>query len=386
MSSTVGADPADQLLDVPVYAAALETLARRGPSGPAGGPRAAAGLRPPGRGDDRPHGGAVRRGLGPLRVAGRGRRPRRHDGPPRRHVGGAGPPRRAGHGAVRAPRDPRPDAGGPRPAPVRRRGAARLPRRPRALGPGLLRARRRLRPGQPAHHRASATATGSSSTAARSGRAGPRYATWCLVLARTGTSEERHRGLTAFIVDLRVARRRGVAHRAGERHRRAGRGGVRRRARPRRPHRRRARRRVGGGHAHPEPRAGHVRLVPPLLPLPAAPRRPPRTTPAATTGTSATPCSTWPRSPPPATPAWWPTPPARRSARRPPTPSSCSARPSRRCRTAPSPPTPTWPSGCRPRRSRSRRQEYLFSRIVTVYGGSQQMQLDTIAKQILRLP
>jgi alkylation response protein AidB-like acyl-CoA dehydrogenase len=31
------------------------------------------------------------------------------------------------------------------------------------------------------------------------------------------------------------------------------------------------------------------------------------------------------------------------------------------------------------------RQEYVFSRIVTVYGGSQQMQLDTIAKQILRL-
>lgn len=33
-----------------------------------------------------------------------------------------------------------------------------------------------------------------------------------------------------------------------------------------------------------------------------------------------------------------------------------------------------------------RRQEYLFSRIVTVYGGSQQMQLETIAKQILKLP
>ncbi|MCB0995346.1 MAG: acyl-CoA dehydrogenase family protein [Acidimicrobiales bacterium] len=32
------------------------------------------------------------------------------------------------------------------------------------------------------------------------------------------------------------------------------------------------------------------------------------------------------------------------------------------------------------------RQEYLFSRIVTIYGGSQQMQLETIAKQILRLP
>lgn len=33
-----------------------------------------------------------------------------------------------------------------------------------------------------------------------------------------------------------------------------------------------------------------------------------------------------------------------------------------------------------------RRQEYLFSRIVTTYGGSQQMQLETIAKQVLRLP
>jgi alkylation response protein AidB-like acyl-CoA dehydrogenase len=32
------------------------------------------------------------------------------------------------------------------------------------------------------------------------------------------------------------------------------------------------------------------------------------------------------------------------------------------------------------------RQEYLFSRIVTVYGGSQQMQLETIAKQVLQLP
>ncbi len=32
------------------------------------------------------------------------------------------------------------------------------------------------------------------------------------------------------------------------------------------------------------------------------------------------------------------------------------------------------------------RQKYMFSRIVTIYGGSQQMQLDTIAKRILRLP
>ena len=32
------------------------------------------------------------------------------------------------------------------------------------------------------------------------------------------------------------------------------------------------------------------------------------------------------------------------------------------------------------------RQEYLFSRAVTIYGGTRQMQLETIAKQILRLP
>jgi alkylation response protein AidB-like acyl-CoA dehydrogenase len=31
-----------------------------------------------------------------------------------------------------------------------------------------------------------------------------RYATWCLVLARTGTAASRHRGLTAFVVDLRA--------------------------------------------------------------------------------------------------------------------------------------------------------------------------------------
>lgn len=30
-----------------------------------------------------------------------------------------------------------------------------------------------------------------------------RYATWCLVLARTGSTESRHRGVTAFVLDLR---------------------------------------------------------------------------------------------------------------------------------------------------------------------------------------
>jgi alkylation response protein AidB-like acyl-CoA dehydrogenase len=31
-----------------------------------------------------------------------------------------------------------------------------------------------------------------------------RYATWCLLLARTGAPQSRHRGLTAFVVDLRA--------------------------------------------------------------------------------------------------------------------------------------------------------------------------------------
>lgn len=31
-------------------------------------------------------------------------------------------------------------------------------------------------------------------------------------------------------------------------------------------------------------------------------------------------------------------------------------------------------------------QDYLFSRIVTIYGGSQQMQLITIARHVLGLP
>jgi alkylation response protein AidB-like acyl-CoA dehydrogenase len=32
------------------------------------------------------------------------------------------------------------------------------------------------------------------------------------------------------------------------------------------------------------------------------------------------------------------------------------------------------------------RQDYLFSRIVTIYGGSQQMQLETVARRVLELP
>ena len=67
-------------------------------------------------------------------------------------------------------------------------------------------------------------------------------------------------------------------------------------------------------------------------------------------------------------------------------PSCCSAPPSSRCRTPSSPATPTSPSVVQDDLTGLLRQEYLFSRIVTVYGGSQQMQLETIAKQVVGLP
>jgi alkylation response protein AidB-like acyl-CoA dehydrogenase len=44
---------------------------------------------------------------------------------------------------------------------------------------------------------------------------------------------------------------------------------------------------------------------------------------------------------------------------------------------------PDFASGRQDPRTAGQREEYLFSRIVTVYGGSQQMQLETIAKQLL---
>ena len=142
-------------------------------------------------------------GWAPLRVAGRGRRARRHHRPPRRHVGGAGPPRRAGHGAVRAPRDPRARAGRPRPD-------GRSSPRP---CPAFLAGRELWAQGFSEPDAGSDLAS-LRTTAVRDGdgfvidgrkiwTSWARYATWCLVLARTGTREARHRGLTAFIVDLR---------------------------------------------------------------------------------------------------------------------------------------------------------------------------------------
>lgn len=51
--------------------------------------------------------------------------------------------------------------------------------------------------------RALAAGDGYSITGRKIWTSWARYATWCLVLARTGSVESRHRGLTAFAVDLR---------------------------------------------------------------------------------------------------------------------------------------------------------------------------------------
>ena len=70
------------------------------------------------------------------------------------------------------------------------------------LVPGLLRARRRLRPLGRAHaHRADRTAT-SSSTARRSGRRSRIIADFCILVGRSDPESERHAGLTYVIVDM----------------------------------------------------------------------------------------------------------------------------------------------------------------------------------------
>ena len=271
MSSTVGADPSDQLLDVRGLRRRARDLARGGPSCPVGGPRPAAGLRPRVE--------AMAGLMAALFDAGWGR----YGWPA--EVGGLGGTMAhraamwealARHGVpgmalfehleILAPTLV---ALGPRPFVAQALPAFLAGRELWAQGFSEPDAGSDL-----ASLRTSARRDGDGFVI--DGRkiwtSWARYATWCLVLARTGTREERHRGLTAFIVDLRapgvevspIEQANGTDELAEV--------VFDERARPRRPHRRRARRRVGRGHAHPEPRAGHVRLVPPLLHVPAAPR------------------------------------------------------------------------------------------------------------------
>ena len=90
----------------------------------------------------------------------------------------------------------------------RHRGAAaaapaRDPRR-RDLVPGLLRARRRLGPGQPARPPPAATATATWSTARRCGPAARMHADWCLLLARTDPDAPKRQGISYFLMDMRT--------------------------------------------------------------------------------------------------------------------------------------------------------------------------------------
>ena len=241
--------------------------------------------------------------MGALSEAGWGRygwpeevgRPGRHDPAPGRYVGGAGPPWRAGHGTVRAPRDPRTGAGRHGPAVLRHRRAPRVPRRPAAVGAGVLRAGRRLRPRQPPHHGARRTRRRVRGERPEDlDELGPLRD---LVPAARPHRHPRVAPPRPHRADRRPARPRGRgdADRAGERHRRARRGHVRRRPRARRPRRRRDRRRLAGGDAHPQPRARHVRVVPAPLPVPAPGELPRHWPDRSTTRPSATRSSTSPQ-------------------------------------------------------------------------------------------
>ena len=70
------------------------------------------------------------------------------------------------------------------------------------LVPAVLRARRRLRRGVAGDATPSATATSGSSTARRSGRRSPTSRRYGLLIARTDPDVPKHRGITAFIVDM----------------------------------------------------------------------------------------------------------------------------------------------------------------------------------------
>ena len=76
--------------------------------------------------------------------------------------------------------------------------------RRRDLVPGLVRARRRQRPGRHplARRRATPAATAGSSTARRPGPAAGAFAEWCFGIFRTDPEAERHRGLTYFLVAM----------------------------------------------------------------------------------------------------------------------------------------------------------------------------------------
>ena len=147
----------------------------------------------------------ARQGRGRVRrhpVAHRVRRPRRHPG----HEGdlrrGDGAGRRAAHGQRARPDLPRAHRDGDR----HRRAAEGDHRADAAqrgdLVPGLLRARRRLRPRRAGHQGASATATTSWSTARRCGPPTPCTATRSSRWSAPSRAAQRHRGISMLLIDM----------------------------------------------------------------------------------------------------------------------------------------------------------------------------------------
>src|SRR4029450_7036762 len=79
------------------------------------------------------------------------------------------------------------------------------PQRGRDLGPGLLPARGRLRPGDASHaRRAPAARRGQCLVHGRKvGASGPQYADSIILLVRTAPSVPKHNGISCLLVDLR---------------------------------------------------------------------------------------------------------------------------------------------------------------------------------------
>ena len=147
----------------------------------------------------------ARQGRGRVRghpVAHRVRRPRRHA----RHEGdlrrGDGAGRRAAHRQRARPHLPRAHGHGDRHRRAEE-GDHRADAAQRGdLVPGLLRARRRLRPRGARDAAASATATTSSSTARRSGPPTPCTATRSSPWSAPIRGSERHRGISMLLIDM----------------------------------------------------------------------------------------------------------------------------------------------------------------------------------------
>ncbi len=222
----------------------------------------------------------LRRGMDAVGLARAGRRTGRLADAAHRARRGARGPRPGRPGDLLARRGARPHADRLRAAGARGRGRAAPALRRGDVVPGLLRAGHRERPRvaqlpADSRRRRRATRRRGSSTVRRSGRASPSTRSAASLLTRTGTPDSRHRGITAFFVDMDtpginvspLVMINGVPEFAevffddvvGAR----------------RSDARRAARRVGGRHEHPPVRTVVVLLAAHRVPLPSAraPRR-----------------------------------------------------------------------------------------------------------------